>query len=487
MSVMVDLCATVILGTAISVVYWLLKQWWIDAQHAAYMLPGPRRIPLFGNAHQVGLDSQHTTFREWAKRYGDVIYLHIFNRPTLVLNSVEAARDLLDRRSAIYSDRPHFILFVDMFDWNPNPALMPYGPWWRQHRVWLHAGLMEKGSLMQYEPLLRRETNQLILALIDSPDEFALHIKRRAFACRVRFAGCLMLDIAYGPAATSVDDELIMLADTVVREAMDAGSIAGTLVDFFPAIQYIPSWFPGGGFKRRAARIRGMMHEMYNRPYEQVKATMSCGNAEVSFLSSLLKSMAADGDLTPQHEEHLKGAAIVLYTAQDEIDRVVGNARLPDFEDRGSLPYLEWTVGIPHSTSTTSTAIYTSLEDPRLSQTYGTSQHTAHKWYPDPDTFRPERFQEMDPSVAEAQNPRKLVFGFGRRICPGRHLADQILWLAIVTILSVFDICKARDMVGNEITPKAAFASGVISLSNAQSDRGGGMQLAFAGTESNMT
>ena len=42
------------------------------------------------------------------------MYLRVFNKPTLVLNSVEAARDLLDKRSSKYSDRPHFILLVDM-------------------------------------------------------------------------------------------------------------------------------------------------------------------------------------------------------------------------------------------------------------------------------------------------------------------------------------------------------------------------------------
>ena len=47
-----------------------------------------------------------------------------------------------------------------------------------------------------------------------------------------------MLDIAYGHTTTSADDELIMLADTVVREAMDTGSLAGTLIDFFPARVY---------------------------------------------------------------------------------------------------------------------------------------------------------------------------------------------------------------------------------------------------------
>lgn len=127
------------------------------------------------------------------------MYLRVFNRPTLVLNSVEAARDLLDKRSAKYSDRPHFTLLVDMsvckasdappialiyfrrFGFDPNPALMSYGPWWRQHRVWLHSGLMEKNSLIKFHPLVRRETSKFVSALIDSPDNFILHTKRCEF------------------------------------------------------------------------------------------------------------------------------------------------------------------------------------------------------------------------------------------------------------------------------------------------------------------
>lgn len=32
----------------------------------------------------------------------------------VILNSAEAARDLLEKRSAIYSDRPRFVLFSEL-------------------------------------------------------------------------------------------------------------------------------------------------------------------------------------------------------------------------------------------------------------------------------------------------------------------------------------------------------------------------------------
>lgn len=46
---------------------------------------------------------------------GDIMYFKIFRTPAIVLNTIEAARDLLDRRSAKYSDRPRMVLFSEMW------------------------------------------------------------------------------------------------------------------------------------------------------------------------------------------------------------------------------------------------------------------------------------------------------------------------------------------------------------------------------------
>jgi cytochrome P450 len=59
--------------------------------------------------------------------------------------------------------------------------------------------------------------------------------------------------------------------------------------------------------------------------------------------------------------------------------------------------------------------------------------------YPDPDSFKPERFINPDGSVLD--DPVLAVgFGSGKRICPGRHLVDSTLFIVVASLLAVFDI-----------------------------------------------
>lgn len=103
--------------------------------------------------------------------------------------------------------------------------------------------------------------------------------------------------------------------------------------------------------------------------------------------------------------------------------------------------------------------------------------------YSDPKAFDPSRFESLDAQSGASKDPRQFVFGFGRRcalmvsfgsaptddpfmvtlfsrICPGRHFADEAVWLAIAHIVATVDIAKGRDASGKLITPAARFCSG---------------------------
>ena len=75
--------------------------------------------------------------------------------------------------------------------------------------------------------------------------------------------------------------------------------------------------------------------------------------------------------------------------------------------------------------------------------------------YPEPDKFKPERFLNEDGTVRD--DPMlSLVFGVGKRICPGRHLVESTLFIVASSILSVFNVTKAKDENGNEVSVKVA-------------------------------
>lgn len=92
--------------------------------------------------------------------------------------------------------------------------------------------------------------------------------------------------------------------------------------------------------------------------------------------------------------------------------------------------------------------------------------------YPDPESFVPGRFLrtragaaherdvELDPDV---RDPALVAFGFGRRVCPGRHMAYESLWIAIASLVATFDITKAVDEHDQVIEPSEEYTDGFLS------------------------
>jgi len=75
--------------------------------------PGPKGLPLLKNLLDLPSTREYETYTEWGKIYGDVIFVQALNKKILILNSVKAAVDLLDKKSAIYSDRPYVPMIHD--------------------------------------------------------------------------------------------------------------------------------------------------------------------------------------------------------------------------------------------------------------------------------------------------------------------------------------------------------------------------------------
>jgi len=164
----------------------------------------------------------------------------------------------------------------------------------------------------------------------------------------------------------------------------------------------------------------------------------------------------------------------VFKKAQEEIDRVIGNDRLIDYDDKDSLPYfaavlkevLRWgcpvPLGIPHR-----------LVEEDNYRGYVIPEGTtiiANSWamtrdgavYPSPNAFDPERFFGPEKMASEACQQVEAVFGFGRRTCPGRFFAEANMWMLMTNLIATMDIGKAVDEKGREIDVTAEYVGSLV-------------------------
>ncbi|KAF9002155.1 cytochrome P450 [Cyathus striatus] len=444
--------------------------------------PGPPAQRILGHLGIMPSSNQEVVFREWSRLYGDIIYLHIPGRSYLVLNSLKVASEILDKRSGIYSDRMKFILY-EMMGWLPNIAFLPYGKKYQIHRRLLQNYLHRK-RCVSYQPLQIEQTRHLLVHLLENPNNWMDHFQR--------FSSALMVKIAYGKDIFSGDDPYIDISAKALKSLTSCGAVGSTPIDFMPFLRYLPAWFPGTYYAFKARSFLSAVRKMHDYPFDTVKHQLVClvdkapsqlqGNYEDNEHLNDLKGsscaiFAAGVETTYSTLAHFILAMVLFPSfqkkAQQEVDQVVGRNRLPGLSDRSSLPYVEaifqevlrWNPaapsGIPHRS--VAEDVYNGMFIPKgtivIANAYAILRDESI--YSDPDSFNPGRYMPKPEGNAEPYPVGH--FGFGRRACLGRHLADVSLWIVISSILATLDIGPELDDEGKEIMPVVELVVGLAS------------------------
>jgi len=77
---------------------------------------------------------------------------------------------------------------------------------------------------------------------------------------------------------------------------------------------------------------------------------------------------------------------------------------------------------------------------------------------PQPNEFNPDRYMVDN----DLPDPKHVIFGFGRRICPGRYFADAGIWIVLANIIAIFRITPARNERDEPIIPPVSFATAFV-------------------------
>lgn len=113
---------------------------------------------------------------------GDVIYLRYGTEGLLVLNSVRAAVELLDQRSAIYSSRPPAIMAHEFATAGLSVSMTPAGTRFRKHRKAFQSAF-GSAKLSSFHGPIAKEAVVLAHDLLQAPDSFEAHYKRSVWTC----------------------------------------------------------------------------------------------------------------------------------------------------------------------------------------------------------------------------------------------------------------------------------------------------------------
>ncbi|THU81062.1 cytochrome P450 [Dendrothele bispora CBS 962.96] len=468
-------------NTNTNIIYILLGSLSLKKRYSP-LPPGPKKLPLIGNLLDFPTSFEWETYARWGKEYNsDIIHLDVAGTSLVILNSLEASMDLLDKRSSIYSSRPRMVMVKELMGWDWVLGMMAYGDEWRAIRRLFNQEFHQTAAA-RFQPRELKRTHILLRRILDSPDDFLDHIRY--------LVGSSILEVAYGLKPRSSGDPYIDTAEVALASLAIAATPGAFLVDVIPVLKYVPEWIPGAGFQRKAKEWKTLALGMRDKPFQEATKQISEGTVPYpSFTSYSLDKL----DETEDKEEQkrlIQATAATMFAggtdttwasistfvlamlanpeaqkaAQKELDAYLAPGELPTFKDEPFLPHVSAIVkevyrwkpvtplAIPHLN--TEEDVYKGYRIPAESLVMPNVWAILYDEtkYPSPQTFNPSRFLtpsgQLDPSV---QDPEVAMFGFGRRICPGKYMAHSTVWVAVASMLTVFDIRKKVDEKTGEV------------------------------------
>jgi hypothetical protein len=109
---------------------------------------------------------------------GDLVSATILGKSIIIINSYSIADALLNRKGAIYSDRPQYTMASELVGWNKPMTLLNQGERHRFSRAVLHKTIGTVSSLSEYYPLIEAELRSCMGRILQDPADISKELRQ---------------------------------------------------------------------------------------------------------------------------------------------------------------------------------------------------------------------------------------------------------------------------------------------------------------------
>uniref|UniRef100_A0A0E0G2P1 Cytochrome P450 n=1 Tax=Oryza nivara TaxID=4536 RepID=A0A0E0G2P1_ORYNI len=441
--------------------------------------PGPWRLPVIGNLHQIMAGGQlvHRTMAGLARGLGDapLLSLRLGEVPVVVASSADAAREIMSRHDAKFATRPWSpTVRVQMVD-GEGLAFAPYGALWRQLRKITMVELLSPRRVRSFRRVREEEVGRLVVAVATAatrrPGEAAVNVGERLTV--------LITDIAM---RTIIGDRFERREDFLDAAAEWVKIMSGfSLGDLFPSSRLAS--FVSGTVRRAEANHRKNFELMDYalKQHEEKRAAAAAAGAgavedDEDIVDVLLRIQKEGGLEVPLTMGVIKGVIRDLFGAGSEtsantlqwtMSELVRNPRVMQKaqtelrdclrgkqsvseDDLIGLKYLKLVIKetlrlhpvvpllLPRECQETCNIM--GYDVPKgtnvLVNVWAICRDPRH--WENAETFIPERFEDSTVDF-KGTDFEFIPFGAGRRMCPGLAFAQVSMELALASLLYHFD------------------------------------------------
>ncbi|XP_073139879.1 strychnine-11-hydroxylase-like [Henckelia pumila] len=451
--------------------------------------PGPKKLPIIGNLHQLGRKLPHRSFQELSKTYGDLMLLHLGSVPTVIVSSADMSREIFKSHDLTFSGRPSFYLGKkSAFVSSCTLTLAPYGEYWRQVRKIAVLELLSAKRVQSFGTIRDGEVDFMIRRVSEHGTS-PVNLSSLAFSlsnnvlCRAAF-GTLSPD-GHGNGDGGMNKFQHML------EEMQQLAAEFNVANVFPWLAWVNKF---NGVERKIDKNFMETHEFFDRVIEQHRDPERPKPDQEDIIDVLLRIQDDPDQEFKLQDEHVKGVLGELFSAgthtssstiewtmaelirnpqikekaQREVRKACkGNVKVEE-NDLQSLTYLKLVIKeslrlhppaplmVPRETTENCT-IDNKYEIPAKTRVIfnAAAIGTDPKYWENPEKFYPERFLNRDVDF-RGHHFELLPFGAGRRGCPGINFAVSLVELAIANLLFSFDWELPRGMSPRELDMEEA-------------------------------